>query len=74
MSTEVADEIAADPETDAEEPVPSRRFDFASKKVKIAALLLAVMAVETNFSTLGNYLFFRSLPILRGDFFSFSSP
>lgn len=46
MSTDVADEIAADSETDTEETVPSRRLDFASKKVKIAALLLAVMAVQ----------------------------
>lgn len=46
MSTDVADEVTVEPETEPEEPLRSPRLDFASKKVKIAGLLLTVMAVE----------------------------
>ena len=48
MSTDVAEEIAADSESEAQEPVSSRRFDFRSKKLKIVALLLVVMAVQAG--------------------------
>lgn len=46
MASELAEETIVDPDSVPEEETPSRKIDFGSKKIKIVALLIVVMAVE----------------------------